>query len=82
LEALLGDAETRHKFLRSQKFTVGLQERDFSILPGEGSDGGGVEAPPGFSLFSVIPGLVPGTPLSAAGAGVWRAGAPRRFTVG
>jgi len=33
-------------------------------------------------FFVVIPGLVPGTPLSAAGADVWRAGAPRRLTVG
>lgn len=31
---------------------------------------------------TVIPGLVPGNPLSAARAEVWRAGAPKRFTVG
>jgi hypothetical protein len=32
-------------------------------------------------LSTVIPGLVPGTPPSAARAGVWRAGAPLHFTV-
>jgi len=32
-------------------------------------------------LTAVIPGLVPGTPLSAASEGVWRASAPMHFTV-